>query len=358
LKIGYVTSDWGTYEDDTGVRHLLVGGSAWYRTHLPAMELQKHGFSTVVGEQVATSPDGLVILDWQTGEEHDDCDVIVMQRIMNDFGVDLVQCARGAGQAVVNDIDDWYWGLHPANNAYYATDPRKNPHSNRAHYKETLVASDVVICSTPFLVDRMAEFGASPALARNAIDLDRWSPVDPRELSAVGWVGSTSHRSGDLETLKGVLGPFVERNGLTFHHGGFDGGHPHAGALAGLDYKYCTNTPLCQIELYPGHFQFMDISVVPLNKIDFNQAKSYIKGLESAASGLPFIAQDTDEYKFLKSQGIGRVAKRPADWVRHLNDLLDPEVRVSEGRRNRELASRFDISTNWKVWAEIYESLS
>lgn len=359
MKLGFLSADWGTFHDkENDKRHLLPGGSGWYRIHMPALELRNRGYEIVISEQVAITDDGIVLMDWVTGEEHDDCDVIVMQRVMNDFALEAIDCAHAAGQAIVNDVDDYYWGLHPSNNAYHATDPKKNASCNRNIYKSIIAASDLVTVSTPFLAEKMSAFNSNIALLRNAIDLDRWKFYDQNEVPVVGWVGATSHRSGDLETLKGVVGPFVERNGLRFHHSGWSKGFPHACELLGVELSLSTSTPLCPIEQYPQQFKFFDISLVPLNKIDFNQAKSWIKGLESAISGRPFIAQDTDEYRhFVNDFGIGRVARKPRDWIRHLDELLDYDVRVAEAESNRKKAEAFDIQRKWVEWEAAYKSV-
>lgn len=358
MKIGFLTADWGTLLDAEKRKVLFPGGSGWYRVHLPAMELAKNGHEVVIAEQVATSDDGLVLMDWETNEEHGDCDVIIMQRIMNDFGLALIDCAHQAGQKIVNDVDDWYWGLHPANNAYSATDPKTNPKCNRDIYKDILVASDLVTVSTPFLEHKISEWRDGVVLTRNAIDLERWNVSPQREEPIIGWVGATSHRSGDLETLKGVLGPFIERNDLSFHHGGWNPGFPHACELLDVDVNRSKSTPMCMINVYPQQFEFFDVGLVPLNKIDFNQAKSFIKGLEYAASGKPFVAQDTEEYKYLSREiGLGRTAKKGNNWTKHLTELLDYDLRVEEAERNRKLVEQFDIADRWLDWEKAYSSI-
>jgi hypothetical protein len=39
------------------------------------------------------------------------------------------------------------------------------------------------------------------------------------------------------------------------------------------------------------------VGLVPLTRGPFNEAKSYLKGLEYAAAGIPFIATPTEEYQ-------------------------------------------------------------
>jgi len=358
MKVGFLSADWGGHRDSEGNKNLIPGGSGWYRCHLPAMGLAENGIPTIVAEKAATSPNGLVLHDPRTDERHDDCDVIVFQRVMNDFWKDLADCAREAGQIIVNDVDDWYWGLHPRNRAYAATDPGLSPDSNRKHYRDFLRASDLTIASTPFLADRMTEWDIDVALIRNAVQLEVWEALPQNDPPTVGWVGSTSHRSGDLETMVGIVGPYVERYDLKFHHGGWSKDGPNAGLVMGVDVERCTQTPLCQIELYPQHFRFFDISLIPLNKIDFNAAKSFIKGLESAAAGRPFIAQDLPEYKYMRDElGVGRVARKPRDWIRHLEELRDFDVRVKEAAANRAAIEHLDIRHRWIDWADVLESL-
>jgi hypothetical protein len=76
------------------------------------------------------------------------------------------------------------------------------------------------------------------------------------------------------------------------------------------------------------HLMFqMDIGLVPLNDIPFNQAKSFIKGLEYTASGIPFVAEATGEYQLLAADGVGSVASSPEEWASRLSELLDYKTR-------------------------------
>jgi hypothetical protein len=76
---------------------------------------------------------------------------------------------------------------------------------------------------------------------------------------------------------------------------------------SGIDPKRLKTLPMQPMNRYHLMFQ-MDIGLVPLNDIPFNRAKSFIKGLEYTASGIPFVAQGTGEYELLATDGVGRVA--------------------------------------------------
>jgi hypothetical protein len=116
--------------------------------------------------------------------------------------------------------------------------------------------------------------------------------------------------------------------------------------------------PIATTETYPS-LMIMDIGIIPLRDIPFNRCKSDIKGLEYAASGIPFIAQNLDAYCDLHSSlGIGRIAKRPDNWLRHLEELrTNPKLRAEEGAYNREAVAVRDTKYGVKRIVEILDSL-
>jgi glycosyltransferase involved in cell wall biosynthesis len=356
VKIGYLSADWSNaFPEDNG-KKLQPGGSGWYRCHVPAAELARRGYQTVVAEQVAMSDRGLVLCD-SDGNEHDDIDVIVMQRVMHEFAHNLVRIAQDGGQAVVNDIDDWYWGIHESNMASKQSDPNFNPDANREHYRSCIMASDMVTCSTPFLAEQISSWGVEVELVRNAIDIDRWTAHEQAEKPMIGWVGSTTHRSNDLETVAKPVSEFVADNDLFWYHGGWWEGYKHACELVGIPASKSRTALICSIYNYPNLFIPLDIGIVPLNMIPFNQAKSYIKGLEYAASGVPFVAQATDEYKILGDSGIGRVVDGDEAWRAELDELLDFDTRVKEAAANLVAVQEHDIKNKWQAWADAYAKL-
>jgi hypothetical protein len=109
-------------------------------------------------------------------------------------------------------------------------------------------------------------------------------------------------------------------------------------------------TPLVPILSYPGLLLPIDIGIIPLNNIQFNHAKSFIKGLEYAAAGVPFVASALPEYELLASQGIGRIARTDAEWEANLTDLLDYRLRRDEMIVNREVLEQFSMSARAPEW--------
>jgi glycosyltransferase involved in cell wall biosynthesis len=102
---------------------------------------------------------------------------------------------------------------------------------------------------------------------------------------------------------------------------------------------------------YPKLLAPIHVGLVPLTRNDFNEAKSYLKGLEYAASGIPFVATPTEEYRLLADAGVGRLAETPDEWRDHMTELLDPDVRRVEAERQRLIVEQhFNINGMGEAW--------
>lgn len=335
MLLGIASGDWlPPSKAPDGKEHW--GGSGWARlgqfvTRLP--------MATAVGVLVWNRTH-FSIQD-HTGELYDP-DVIVMQRLMHKGIAENIVAAKAYGQKIINDVDDWYWGLSTDNYAYHVNNPKTNLLENINHYKASLAKSDLLICSTPYLAMRMEEMlNVKTVVSLNTIDLARFNVKQhtDSDVPVVGWVGSTLHRSKDIETMKGILPPMVKNGYISLYHGGHIVNAPSFASKLGMKDSEVETAPVCTAENYPKLLT-MDIGIVPLTNIPFNRAKSDIKGLEYAASGIPFIAQNLDAYMDLYfTLGVGRIAKKPIKWIKHLEELRDPKIRAEEGAFNREAVS-------------------
>jgi hypothetical protein len=358
-SIAFLTLDWAV-----GTNPLEPNGCAWYRCHLPMLELEKRGWNVAMAPPEYHYKHGFgayyskeeIVYGW---------DIVVLKLIMMKSAADILENKDLFKQKVVVDIDDFYEGLTESNVAYHTTSPEKNENVNREHYWRIIEAADYLITSTQFLYDFYTkEKGFTNVfLVRNAIDIDRWKKRNDhaRGLPTIGWVGATPWRSGDLETLSPWFGSFLEKNHLGFHHSGHIEAKniPTAMQQLGvLPSTKVTKQERLPLSKYPQLFRKFDIGIVPLNDIPFNHAKSTIKGLEYAASGIPFVASYSPEYKILEGQGMGRVANSEEDWISCLNDLLDPKIRKMEVEKNYEILKSFHtISFRGDSWNDIMEKI-
>lgn len=354
MKVGFGSTDWSlSVVGKDG--HPVMGGAGWarlgqYKKLLP--------YVTDIG--VLINKNGLFgVKDWE-GEMHFDHDVVVMQRAMFEDIPDKIKLAQANGQIIVNDLDDWYWGLSTSNGAFAASHPKLNPGENINHYKRVLGASDYVTVSTKYLADRISRWVSCPIVViPNFVDVAKFSPrkQSDDDVPTVGWVGSTGHRSGDLEVLAGLLLPLVESGKIRLHHSGDLASHPKFADLVKVPSDFVSTLPMVSPDDYPTLFQF-DIGLVPLSDKPFNQAKSAIKGLEYAAAGVPFIASSTDEYQSLHENGIGFIAKKARSWTGLIESLRDPSYRKEQAKIVRNQVSKYDISHGVQAMNDFYLSIT
>lgn len=286
-------------------------------------------------------------------------DVVVLKLIMHKRVADFMPKAKELGQKIVVDIDDHFHGLSETNRAYQATDPANNPEQNRDHYFKIIESADAVITSTPFLRDFHAARRNNVHMVRNGIDIGRWSRRrdDSGRNPVVGWVGATPWRSNDLESIAPFFGDILRKNKMKFHHSGHTQNAPFAHEQLEIDPRICSIGPMRPILDYPKMFEKIDIGIVPLNDVPFNHAKSYIKGLEYVAAGVPFVASATPEYVFLAENGVGRVASSGEEWDHHISELSNPRNRKKEVLKNLDNIGKFVMSKTGNDWNETFSSI-
>lgn len=348
-----------------GKKKLSYGGTSYTRLFMPGMELAKHDWDVSLSWRFEQAPDGhLRFMD--TNGDWQDPDVAVTQRWMARDADIQMERARSTGQIVVSDLDDDFWSLSKTNLAYETTSPERNSEFNRDHYWKMLGACSAITVSTEALRKRVERLGVPTFVVRNAIDLERWPQNDPGSAGYISWIGGIQWRSHDLEQLKcNDFGDFLAFHSLPCYHGGHSEvpGVPPFWAKAGIDPKVTqvAIAPLCHIAEYPNLWGPVNVSLIPLEQVAFNQAKSNLKSLESCAAGVPYIVSSGfSEQQILIDEGsAGRVARntKPSDWWGHWEDLLDPDVRRKEGAINRTIAERHDIRDRWIDWDSAYREI-
>ena len=350
-RVGFLSTDWSAVEHEGKP---TPGGANWYRIQMAVDALNASGqfeaFTGMALEQMTTGEFRLHDFD---GTTHDGLEYVVIQRWMDQHAPDCIAKGRRYGQVIINDIDDWWWGLSPKNRAFYGSHPKYSPQANTMHYAKACANSDLITCSTPFLAEKMHQKTSNASLlVRNRVRVDDFKQTDVSGAPIVGWVGTIAHRSGDLEILKGLIGPWCVQAGASVFHGGADNSQMTAMPSLGIPKGVRSKTmPMQTIFNYPRLFTKFNIGIVPLSSVPFNEAKSAIKGMEMAAAGIPFIASATPEYVWLReTHGIGFTASKPKEWLRYLNVLSDEDARVKIGaefRQRVQALSPEGLSDEW-----------
>ena len=344
-----------------GIKEATFGGTWMQRGAMPLMELNKHEYENHLSFKFRVTKDGSIETMDPEGNWHSP-QIWFSQRWMQQDADEMVRRARATGQICIADLDDAFHVLPKTNIASQSTDPKVNPTFNRVHYWKMLAACDAVTVSTEPLKREMERIGVPAFVVRNAIHLDQWIPNDPGN-GSIGWIGGIQWRSEDLAQLRCVgLPSFLREYGLPIYHGGDSEveGVEKLWQQVGVDPKetQCLTAPLCHIAEYPKLWDPVAISLIPLQRCAFNDSKSWLKQLESCAKGVPYIVSAKfPEQQLLIDEGTaGRVARndKPSQWIDHLTELLDPEVRRLEGKINRAVAERHDIKDRWTDWDEVF----
>ena len=341
MSIAFISSDFGVSPTGT----LTPGGCGYYRCILPMLV---SGQPSHAG-RIAWDPiRGFGIRDTHSTGVFG-FNTVVLKLIMDRWTPKQIELAQSLGQRIIVDVDDYFEGLTPANKAWDVTHPEKNKRTNRDNYERVIAAADLITVSTPFLFDIYNAKYGNVALVRNGVNIRQFPKRSQNVKPVIGWTGATSYRNNDLEQLREWLPEFLEEHDLMFHHAGHSDDAPAFSDVTGVDPNRVRTTPILPIHDYPSGFQF-DIGIVPLNDIPFNVAKSNIKGLEYAASGVPFVASDLPEYRLLHEDGIGQIARTADDWVQQMTFLLD-----FQRRRKISAVIRDATSQRWSIEARAAE---
>lgn len=364
-RVAIMSTDWIRAQNpSTGkvefVRPLVPGGCAWYRCVLPFISMAEFGWESDIGIPGFNEERGFGIVK-EDDKEYFDYPIVFFKLIMHRTALNGILRARELGQKVVVDVDDFFVDIPKSNVAYEGTSSSApgREDDNRDIYEQILFAADALVCSTQFLYDYYSSRRSNVFMVRNAVDLKLFKRRKDkgRFHPTVGWSGMTPYRGHDLYTLP-FLGEFLEGNGLKFHHSGWNPGTVHAHTQLGIS-DSISSFEGQQPVMFASHlYQRFDVGIVPLAINDFNKSKSYLKGLEMVACGIPFIAQGLPEYQWLFDAGVGRVANSVDEWLYHLGELLDPTMRKDESDINYEIVKEnFTMKQAKYEWNKVFEEI-
>lgn len=330
-------------------------GCGAYRMAWPAQALRAQGHDVRVVPPKARHGIGGDI-DSRTGTLVDvrippDADVIVMQRVSLAHLASAIPMIRAKGVAVVVDMDDDLTKIDPNNPAFWAmrADTGDRRHTWRNAHRACLDATLVTV-STPALLPVYAPHGRGVVI-ENRIPA-RYLQVPHTDSAAVGWAGSTHSHPFDLHEVGPAVARLV-RDGHTYRGVGPEVGLRDA---LGLDTDPQV-TGSVDLDQWADAVATMGIAMVPLADTGFNAAKSWLKGLEASACGVPWVASPRAEYvRLQKALGVGFLARKPKDWYRMLKRLAtDDALRLEQSQAGRAAAAEWTIEGNAWRWLEAWD---
>lgn len=287
---------------------------------------------------------------WIKGIDLEGLDLFVMQRPPSLKHARLIHHLQRIGVAVVMDLDDDLSQI-PKSSASW-----KSWNGTRTNWRHALAAAeqaDLVTCSTRAIERRFAKHGRC-AILQNRLP-DRLTL--PRRESEDGpftvlWSGYSRGHEGDLEEMGKALQRIPDVRVRVV-------GPPDlvAGRL-GVRHDQVTATGWTKFdnwhEVLADEAAQADVGIVPLGLTRFNQAKSWLKGMEFLNAGLPVVASPTAEYVRLKRAAPNEVAiaKTPDEWYRMLNALKDRTGPGSRREVREDVQREFEATRGLLVLSE------
>lgn len=284
-------------------------------------------------------------------------DLLVLQRPMYSFMPGLIDEVRKFGVPVIIELDDDMHSIHADSPGRTLNNPRINPMQNWNHLSACLRRCDHVTVSTQALAQRYGADGRVSVL-RNAVD-DDWLDIPHVDhAKIVGWTGSAKWHRGDPQVTGGALSQLPD--GWKFTAIGAAQDREQTAKAFGIPdapHRFVA-TPFFDRSLLPYVLTGLDVGIVPLANTAFNRAKSWLKGIEYAALGIPFVASNLPEYEALtKTLDLLLANNRHRNWTTGLKTLIeDQEIRESYGRFNRAaVRQHHTVSKNAWRWAETWQ---
>lgn len=286
-----------------------------------------------------------------------DADVIVFQRLMQEFSAQMVTMMRDAGVAVVVDVDDDLSRIHPrhiAFNQLRSKDSRGIEKSTSWTYtRDACMNATLVTTSTKALQNVYAKH-------HRGVVIDNYVPrryLDvPRYMNAkksIGWAGTLKTHVDDLNVVGDAIWRLEKENASIAVLG--DG----IGVQKALR---MSQPPAVSGDINFGDWPEMlanniDIGLAPLASSEFNRSKSRLKPLEYMSLGIPWIGSPSDEYRRLRKESkVGLLAHTPKDWYLCVRGLLDNEDiydEQSEAGRSYVQTQTYELNA-WR-WAEAWQ---
>lgn len=296
-------------------------------------------------------------------ETPEDMDVMVLQRVTHPGMAGLVRNVTSRNIAVVIDIDDDLGAIHPLNpaaaimNLKYdgvgrpnRTDDVSRVHSWR-HLETACGLATMVTVTTPQLAQIYGK--STPArvlpnyLSSQYFD-DTIHRVDNEMLV---WPASIHSHPNDPQVMGTAMRDLVAE-GADFR---VISEQQDVAAAFSLS-RNPGFLPSATLAEWPRAISHAGIGIVPLANTKFNRSKSWLKGLELSAVGVPWVASPRTEYRKLCEQGAGWLAAKPGEWLRLLRLLRNnASLRQEMSEAGRATAKLMRLEDHAWKWLEAWD---
>ncbi len=294
-------------------------------------------------------------------------DVIVLQRGAMPEVWAMVRQWQGRGKIVLADIDDGYPQIPPGHPSWSFWFEGLMPQPDGKIFKRPRPAildmadglrrvNGLVSPNQLILADWEKQTGVKGAFLPNYPDLTIYqakrtrSPADDG-MVWVSWGGSAGHLQSFTDTgiLYALARVMSKRPHTRFVYAGSDTRALEAVPLKAAQKQHFNWRAYRE---WPRLVANFDIGLVPAAG-DFDARRSWIKPMEYALMGIPWIASRSPAYEGLEDYGVF-VDNTPDCWAEALADLIDHGPDETRVRRARKWALSLDIDDHVDTMANIY----
>lgn len=324
-----------------GVYRMIGPGNAVAATGKPVQVIQQP-------PQIVVQPNGTI-----SGINVGTAKVVVFQRPGSNQFPQIIPILQENGVKVVIDMDDSLSTIHPRNSAFKVYDPRVNHKRNWMHAAKSCELADLVTVTTTKLAEEYGGHGRVVVIPNHVPESYLKIERPQNEIPIVGWTGWTSTHVDDLTITRGMINQALVETGAKFAAFGDEGIFRDLAIRNRAPNEHWNFT---SINHYPERLVGFDIGLVPLDKGHFNEAKSWLKGLEYAALGIVPVVTPIGDYINLIDMGAALPAENPKQWYNTVKDLiLDHDMRNELSEKCRTIASEWTIEQNshkwWNAWS-------
>lgn len=269
--------------------------------------------------------------------------------------------------AVIFDLDDLFYGLHPQHKLYnfYEKDSPEAKRNLEA-FQYIIRNVDHVFYSTRELMARLAHLNENCSVLPNFLDnhdryfkanKNNWQELARKQgckfdddTQIVGFYGSESH-SADLEFLSDVINEVLDRNPNTLFAMcmGVDTIAHICYKKWQIPYNKFLYFHIKNIMEFLHDVKCFDVGIAPLIHSEFNYCKTALKLMEYNTLGIPYVASKVaNNHRYhIESNGVGGfICDSIDDWIKYLDLLLkDKKLQQKMGQEGKDFVYKYhDVS--------------
>lgn len=298
----------------------------------------------------------------------EDYDVVVLQRVTHRNLAGAVEALRAQGVAVVVDVDDDLSTIHPDNPAWAMLHPGKRVTlagrgwSDKDHdhswsnLDDACRAATLITATTPALATRYGAHGRARVFPNYLAS--HYYGCGHVDSDLIGWPASLGSHPNDPSAVGNAIARLTD-DGASFHVVSTSPGVEHAFAIRDASRVTQVEHGIDLLD-WPGEIGQLGIGIAPLADTKFNHSKSWLKPLELAALGVPWVGSPRTEYRRLHDMGCGVLADKPSDWYKKLRALRrDASWRAELSAAGRDVASQLRLEDHaWRLWESWADALA